>query len=292
MAFPGEAQQIQLINSFDSNLANNVVQLNLPYPIKLYEYDVALLGIQMYYSWNNITAAYVNNAFSYRWVDGVTYPVNFPDGFYQISDINGFLQFTMEGNGHYLVDNNGNNVYYLSLAENTVYYAITLTSTPVPTVLPAGWTNPNGVPLNGLNPQLIVPATVAPNGLTSMSILIGFNPGTYPPANNVGLYMVNGQNVPDISPVTSVNVNTNLAYSSFFSPNGQAIYNFTANVPFGSLIDIHPNPLVYYRANDSSYPSIQVFLTDQNNNPLNNLDPVIVCSLLLKRRAHVTIGTV
>src|SRR6185312_14640947 len=137
-----------------SNISRQANQLTIQLPSVWNAQDsqVALASLYIYFSWRNITAAFTNNSCSYRWVDGVTYPVAFPDGYYSPSDISGFIQFVMQNNGHYLVDNTGTNQFYLSIQTNSVYYADTITSTCIPTVLPTGWTNPHAVPLNGLQP--------------------------------------------------------------------------------------------------------------------------------------------
>jgi hypothetical protein len=86
---------------------------------------IAVAEISMYWSAFNITAGYRNNQFSYTWVDGTIHQVIFPDGYYEVSNINEFLQFTMIQNGHYLINSSsGDFVYLLEMVINQSQYAV------------------------------------------------------------------------------------------------------------------------------------------------------------------------
>ena len=253
----------------------NRMRLQLPFPFDCRNNDVALSNCFIYYSWQNITVGYGNNSFSYVF-NGVTYSQNLPAGFYSVSDLNGYLQLAMQQAGQYLVDQNGNNVYFLSLTANPVYYAVTLTATPIPSVLPTGWTNPNAVGLSGVTPQLVV--TTAAFGL-----LIGYTVGSYPPSPQGTEYQTNGTITAQISPTTSVNINTNMVSNSKFnSTSPQAIFTFSPNVQYTSQIIISPQNLLWFRAVDQVYSFIDIFFTDQNNQALNILDTNIVVNILLR----------
>ena len=277
-----ETQILNITNANSSSTSNNVLRYRLSTPINLRDYEVALASMQVYYSWPNITAAYGNNSISYIWVDGLTYNVVLPDGLYTIADINGFLQNYMRLAGHYLVDGDSNEVFFLELVANTVYYRVTLISTPVPAALPAGWTNPAAVvlPAVATTPQLIVLAN-------AMRQVIGFSAGTYPAAPQATTYSVNGQTIPQISQILAYNVNLNTVTTSFFNSSPSTIFIGSPNVGFGELINAQPNNLIWYRCIDSIFPEIVVELTDQDNNPLNLLDPQMVITLYFKKRRQL-----
>lgn len=281
---PSEMQSLTLYHNANSTTPNNVLELTLPSPIRLDNYVVGVSGLYIYNSWNNVLAQYANNVLSYTWPDGGTSIVTFPDGFYSIENLNGYLDFTMASNGHYLVNADGGNVYYLSIVLNTVYYRYTLQATPLPVSLPAGWSNPNSVTLTGTSPRLIVPSTTSADGLTSMASLIGFAPGTYPPSPASSIYQVNGAHAPQISPVTSVSINCNCVYSSFFSASPQSVYSFSSDVPFGSLISLHPNPIIFFRVADGQYSRLTITLVDQDNRPVPVIDPVASVQLYFRKR--------
>ena len=93
---------------------NNKMVYQFPGSVEFKDSFIALSQVSMYYSWFNITQAYNNNIIQYTWRVGAvltTFTVTIPDGLYEVSRLNEFLQFAMIQNGHYLVDSNNDNVY-------------------------------------------------------------------------------------------------------------------------------------------------------------------------------------
>src|SRR5688572_11109073 len=79
------------------------------------KYEMSLLNLETYFSFPNIDAT--NNHLRYSPDGGVTWVnVNIPEGCYEITDINDYLQRTMKENGHYDVANAQPNV---SIEPNT-----------------------------------------------------------------------------------------------------------------------------------------------------------------------------
>eukprot|EP01041_Mallomonas_annulata_P020772 gene20772-40659_t len=97
--------------------------------------SVAVSTISQYFSTYNITTAYNNNSFKYIWVDGSTYTVSIPDGYYSFSDLNLYLEYVLITNGHYLTTSTGDYVYLLQLGLNTTYYSIELYSYQLDTTI-------------------------------------------------------------------------------------------------------------------------------------------------------------
>ena len=281
MEVPYQYQSINILSNSSSSTPNQISTV-LSYPVNFKEWSVALSSLYIYYSWPNISPSYANQSYSYIF-NNTTYSITMPLGNYEISDLNGYLEFEMNLNGHYLLDQNSSPVYFLEFQENSVYYAITLTATPIPASLPSGWTNPKNITLSGVSPQIVIPSTVSNDGLTSISILTGFTPGTYPTNPSSSIYQVNSQNAPQISPVTSVQVLVNCAVPSFFNSNPSTIYNFTSNVSYGSLISVIPNPQIFFPVADGTYSQLTITLVDQNNRPLPILDPEINATLYFRK---------
>jgi hypothetical protein len=277
----------------NSSTTNSQQVYQLPYPIKLNGYDIALSSLQIYNSIFNITAAYGDNLLQYNFPGASSnpYTVFFPDGSYSISDIGNFIQFVMQQNGHYLVDSAGNNVYYISLVPNAAYYAVTVTCTPVPASLPAGWSNPNNITLSGQTPQLIIPNPTA-SATYTMNQLLGFQSGTYPASPQSTIYQINsnGQGaagVPQISPVTAWNVNVNWVQSSNFNPNPQTIMTFVPTVSTGELINVQPLYPIWLKCMGTQFPNLVVSFTDQNGLPLNLKDGNITSNFYLRKTSGV-----
>lgn len=263
---------------------NNVLQYALPSPLILdNNYEVAIASFYMYYSWPNITSNLSNNQLGYIF-NGSTTNLTLPDGFYQISDLGNYIQQYQEAQGQYVLNNSGQQVTYgPSLVANQVYYKTTVSSTPIPTTGAfnslTGWTNPNSIVLSGLTPQLVVPSG-------NMSTLLGVTSGTYPSPAQSGAYSVNGSFIPQISNVTSVNMSLNVIAPSFVSTSPQIALSFPSggNTAYGALISISPPVLLWHRCQAGSFSTLQITLTDQSGNQLNNLDPQMSVTLHFRRK--------
>lgn len=240
--------------------------------------EVALKSLTLQYSWDNVSAAKGNNAFSYIW-GGVTYPVVLGDGIWSYTNIQEYFEQVMRQNGHYLVDADGEPVYYIQMALNDVLYCISLTVTPVPSVLPTGYTNPAGVTLSGNTPQLVIPA--------SFSSLTGFAAATYPAAVQTSVYQVNS-GIPQISDVSSLNLLCNLVDNSGFSLSPNILANFVkpSGQGAGTLITVQPSNLDWVPIQSGqNFPSIILELVDQLRRPVTLRDTAgFVATLAIRRR--------
>ena len=102
-------------NNVVSGKNNSTLTYNFPSSVLFDNHKIAVHSISIYYSWCNISSALGNNTFSYKWVNGGTETIKtiiIPNGLYEITDINNFLQFNFIQNGHYLINTLGQNVYY------------------------------------------------------------------------------------------------------------------------------------------------------------------------------------
>ena len=259
------------------NQKNNELRLRFPVPVTFKDQEIALGQLAIYYSWPNITSRFGNNTgFGYR-INGTSYTFTIPDGYYSIEDISAYLQMKMSDNGHYLLDTNGDKVYFLSLASNPTYYGATLTVTPVPSVLPTGYTNPAGLTLNGQAPILEITNSKAGK-------LIGFATGLFPSATPATvLTSINNTIVPVIHPTTAIQICCNLANNSKYSLSQNVIYTMTSNnQEYGSQILVSPQSVFYFKIADGSYSEIVLTLRDQDNNDLYNLDTNMNAVLLVR----------
>ena len=240
--------------------------------------EVALKSMSLFYSWPNVSTMLGNNSFSYIW-GGTTYPVVIADGMWQFADIMDYLQQVMVKNGHYLKDANGLNVYYINFTVNPVLYCLSLTVTPVPSSLPAGWTNPAGLILSGQTPQLVIPQ--------SMSKLTGFPAGSYPAAAQDIIYQTNS-GIPQISGVTSLNVVSTIVNSSGLSlyPNTLTSFTVPSDQRAGSLIQLQPSNLDWVPVRQDNFTEIEVSIVDQLYRPVQIRDPAgFVLIMNVRKRA-------
>lgn len=284
-----------IINSANlvQNGFNDTYQYKFPQGSVRFDNDtVALASISMYFSWDNITSAtsgsqYNNNTFQYLWTDGTgtsLHTVVLPDGYYEYSTMNEFLQYTMVQNGHYLIDSAGNYVYYLEIVANQTYFAVQLNSYPLPTALPPLWTNPAGIvfPALASTPQFVILPT------NNFQLTLGFNAGTYPPAIQATNYSVLSQNTPQITPVQSLILQCTLLNNQYALPS-TLLYSFNpAGTPFGALITVQPPSFAFVDIQDGAYSDFTISFKDQNLNRIFIKDPnIVVLMVIMKKEGYL-----
>jgi hypothetical protein len=237
---------------------------------------IALNSINLNYSWPNISST--NNTFSISWPTGtatyttvnVTIP---PYSNYESADaLNSYLNTVLIANGMYVINNTNNTyLYWMQFIDNPNLYGFSLVLNLVPTSLPSGYTAPAGFagwPTTSRTMRLTT-------NTSDFNLLIGYAKSTVYNGNTSAI-TYNSQYVPQLSPVSSVNVTCNLANNELALNNDSTII-FTGtsiNTQYGSMIQWEPKFLNYYDIT-STTNNLIVSLTDQNNNPLYVLDPSI-----------------
>ena len=238
---------------------NNKMTYNIPTNFEADSYEVAIGNAFIFNSNYNINATlFQNTTLQYIWPTGsatTTYDVAIPDGYYSVSDFDAFLQTVYIQNKTYLLDTLLNNVFFTQLVENRVYYRVSLIQTPVPSALTgvyAGYTQPSGAPAlpttDNVSQLIILPLTTSKVGT-----LLGFNPGTYPAAQQSSLYSTNGQISPTLSPQYVFNINLQCVNNPFISTTRNSIYQFSFTAEFGLPQIIEPAIPFFYPIADNSY---------------------------------------
>lgn len=238
---------------------------------------VAMNSLSIYYSWRNMTTAFNNTTLSYTDTDAKEHTVTFPEGYYNITDINGYLHYVMKANGHYLLDGDSNEVYYISIVENPIYNRFTVTCDPVPSALPSGYTNPASwsLPVSNTTMLLNIPAT-------NIRELLGFNAQSIPAVAQSSQYQKNSDNVPQIAPITSVYLHSPLVNNSYLNPSmSDVLYTFSPASDYASFLNITPNNLVWSPCHNTYFNDITVRFTDQLGRDLQILDYQYQLNLLI-----------
>jgi hypothetical protein len=255
---------------------------------------VMLSSAQIPYSIFNITSAYNNNRFTLGFPTGsatnsyTTFSIVFPDGFYTIEDIRGYIQQFCIANGLYLINADLENVYYIDFQVDTTYYANQILLYTVPRSLPSGWTQPsNWIGYSTFSSDRT--PYVQFNQINQFHEFLGFNHGVYPSgALTAGIttnYSLLSNRMPPIgSYVNSIIVHCSLVNNNVVSPSDIIDAFQITNTTFGSNINYAPSIEKFVKLTKGSYSSMIVYLTDQNNNPINLLDPNILITLLFKRK--------
>src|SRR5688572_16970859 len=198
------------------------------------KYEMALLNLETYFSFPNIDAT--NNHLRYSPDEGVTWvDVNIPEGCYEITDINDYLQRIMKENGHYDVANAQPSI---SIEPNSNTLKSVLTIAPLYVV--------------DFRPD------------NSIRTVLGFNRGTYSEGYNESEQIVSIMNI------TSLRVRSDVIGASYTNGSmANVIYSFFPNVGPGYKIIEVPTNLVYLPVTLSTISSMETKLTDQNGKLVN-----------------------
>lgn len=281
---------------------NNKLVYRFPNSVQFKKSTIAFAGVSMYYSWFNITSTFGNNTFSYNWLDGAgastTYNVVIPDGLYEVEQLNEYLQFIFIQNGHYLVDGGGNNIYYAELLVNSTRYGVQINTFSFPTALPAGYSNPSGMPFP---PQSFNPIITLPPNINE---ILGYVPNF---ATNQNL---NNAYVPPVSQYVSKLGNGTLSYISTSAPNIQPnssllfalsgidnayavptsiIYTLVSQVGVGELINEKPPEFIFTRLIDGTYNELRLTILGTDLNPITINDPSITIILVIRDATDVSL---
>jgi hypothetical protein len=203
-----------------------------------------------------------------------------PDGYYEVADLNAYLQFSLVNDGNYLIDSNGDFVYYLEFVVNQTYYGVQLNAYPIPTALPSMWSNPAGItfPLVATTPQI----TILSNN--NFGKVIGFNAGTYPTPVQASNYSKLSDFTPQITPVNSLILSCTLLNNKYSIPN-TLLYSFNpSGTSFGSLITIQVPQFAFVDIVDGSYTDFTIQFFDQNLNRIFIQDSNIVVLLVIAKK--------
>lgn len=278
MSFPIIINSTNYVNS-------NTYKVSLSSTIDLNNYEVAIGQCLVYYSWYNINSNPLNNnKFT------LTIPKNggsdtlnivIPDGAYNISDLNNFLQYTLIQGGYYITNNTtGVNTYYASFSISPTSYAVQFNTTPLPTSLPSGYTS-GGMTFPASSNQHYQLTVLSTNNFKD---IIGFNPGTYPTnPTNTGVQTKSSDYTPNVNPISAVTMRLSCVYNPL-SSNSQLIHVFTnkgSNV--GEIIDGSPNYEQYVPC-IGSHREITLTFFDQLGNILNILDKNLTVKLVFRER--------
>lgn len=297
-------------SNVDPNSNNNTLIYNFPNSVVLKDKYIAVSQIVMYYSWFNITSQYNNNKISYTWTVGnvtTTYNVIIPDGLYNISDINAYLQWTMINNGHYLINPSGDNVYYIELLVNPNRYAIQINTFLVPISLPTlggTWVQPSnfaGYPNTTQNPVVIIPINFNniigynANFTTNSNIGNAYippspnNSNNYVAKNGLGTLSYLSNTNPNVQPNSSVY----LAISNINNPYSQPssiIYAITPNVAIGEQIIETPPNFMWNKMIDGTYNQLRIQLLGIDKQPIQMKDPNLTIMLTIRDANENLIG--
>jgi len=277
-------------NNVVQNGQNNTLTYRFPTTAKFDRSYVAVASVSMYYSWFNIATTYSNSSFSYTWVDGTVVPVLIPDGLYEVSTLNQFLQFTMIANNHYLIDNaTGQNVYFLEILVNDARYKVQVNQFVVPTLavytaslsttysLPPSKTTATFAwsPVSAVNVRY--PGINFGYNGSKLGDILGFTTNSNLPDGAIAIpspwyFQAKSPTdfsatTPNIQPNSSVLLSVSSVENPYASPTS-VIYSVTPSVAVGTIIADKPPQLLWNKLIPGSYSQITITLLGTDLRPL------------------------
>ena len=85
----------------------------------------------------------------------------------------------------------------------------------------------------------------------------------------------NGENVLHLEITEVVLVHCNIVNNDY-QQDSRVLYTFVPNKPFGSLLEISPKNHIFLKTFNSEFQAIEVWITDQNGQPLGIEDLTLV----------------
>ena len=265
---------------------------------------IAVSSISMFYSWFNILQVYNNNLFTYTWTSGTTtttYTINIPNGLYEISDINNYIQFICIQNGTYwsILQNN---YYPFELLVNANRYAIQLNTYLIPTTNPTDVTLPTnfpGWPTVEQNSVVSFPSQF--NKIVGYSANFQSNPNlnnAYNPpmpsskSSNYVAKLAGGQlsYLSDLSPQVQPNSNVLFNISNINNPYAipsSVIYSLSPSVKIGEQITDTPPNFMWNKLIDGTYNELRLQLKGTDGNKLLINDPNMTILLTIRDKFDI-----
>jgi hypothetical protein len=202
------------------------------------DYSLALVSANIWYSWFNISVANGNNTFRYNNGTSWSQTQTIPDGMYSLSHINEYVQ----GRIAYLGDTSAN----ISIVANY-------------TTLKCDITCQNNYELDLQASQ------------STLHNILGYNSQILSSTGNLTI-VFNSENTVNITnDVNSLSLHCSIVGGSYEnSQSSDVIYSFSPNVAPGSLIQLHPNQLLYLPViPKDSIQNIRFRLTDQSGKSID-----------------------
>lgn len=239
--------------------------------------EMCVGNITIPYSWYNISASLNNNTFTITdWLGGL-HTITLPNGFYQVADVNAYLENYFLNNGMYLVNASGQAVVYVYMAVNVNAYGNQILTYGVPNSLPTGFSLPTLSTWIGFPSTTTAPTVnILNNGFQTY---LGFTTGSYGGGSTNKSFLSN--TTPNATTVNSITVRCSLVSNNVSMPT-DVLDSFPINGTFGANINYSPPFEKLIKLQQGTYSSLTVTFVDQNFNTIQMLDNNVAISLLLK----------
>lgn len=300
-------------------VGNNTYRYNFPQGRKLdlnSKTEIALSSISIYNSTFNIKESWGNNkivifsnefnlnatSLNYYENKGSSYtdPVSglviatkyvqlsIPDGYWDISSIELFLQQQFELMGFYLVSADGqSNMFFVECLTNPQRYKTQINLFTIPEDLPYGFVMPPNpcfaLPSQSSSASVYFPSVNSYSKYGNLGKIFGFNSNVILPLNNDTTIESNNlsQVCPTVSPISTYIVCCNLVNNPLTVPSDVLMQLNLGSSKFGGIVPYNDYP-EYIACEPQQASSIVITLYDENYNQLEINDPQFSMILSVK----------
>jgi hypothetical protein len=284
---------------------NNKLVYKFPNSVVFKDKYIAVSSISMYYSWFNITALYLNNTFTYTWngTTNQTYTVTIPDGLWDISAINNYIQYVCLQNGTYW-SVSGTYYYPFELIINANRYAVQLNTYQIPTAAtapatattpPAGWASVvfNSVVTfpSAFNAIVGYTAGFASDNNVGGGITFGTPTAAtnYASVNSVNTISYLSNLAPQVQPNSSVLFSLSNINNPYTQPSS-IIYSLNSNVGVGELISEKPPNFMWNKLIDGTYNELRLTFLSPTLQAITINDPNMTILLTIRDKNESFLG--
>ena len=274
---------------------NNKLVYNFPNSVSFPNHEIAIQSINMYYSWQNINSTTLqNNSYWFSWPasSSVSIQIVMPDGLYEISDMNSYLQFIMIQNGFYLYTTAGVNMYFAEFVVNPSNYSIQINTYAIPTTIPTGYLSPTNwrAPI-GANYAPVISTydtTYSPirtNTISNFYKIIGYSQifATNSQITNVS-FTANSYTssvAPQVQPNPVLYASVSNIENKYATPSS-IIGTVSPSVAFGDLITEIPPQFAWNKMLPGTYNGLRLALLGSDISQIKILDPNITIVLVIR----------
>lgn len=287
---------------------NNKLVYRFPNSVLFKNTYVALQSASLYYSWYNISSALGNNVLSFRFpnTSGVmtTYTITFPDGLYEVSDLNAYFQFFCLQNGLYYttpVLSGGQNVFFMTIEINVSLYAVQICAYTTPSSAVGG--NPLGLIAGSGTAIPATKQTLQPIIVPNFNKTVGWVTGSWTGKNwagdsegtssgeylgvpyswnaTSGVVAYTSPESPQVQPNGSIYISLNNINNPYAIPS-TTIYAITPTGTAGSSIIEKPPQFCWNKFIDGTYNQIILTFLGLDGTPIAIQDPQMTILLAIK----------
>lgn len=291
MSYPVVINQTHAINNF-------TFKCDLQSNMNLDDFEVGISSGFIYYSWYNISSTLNNNSFQLSIPTGATtvvVTITLPDGAYNISTLNAYMQSQLKANGYYVKyagdasnQTNGafqhDDIYFAKFQVNPQSYSIEFISTPIPRTLDLVYPNYNGYVTGGMTlPTAINQCTQLIISSNNFKSIIGYATGTFCTTTSSTTQTIESTLIPNVNPISIIEMRLS-CIANKFSQSSQLLHVFNnKNAKLGELIDISPNEITYIPCS-GQHRSLTLQFYNQLGSFVDLLDNNILVKLVFRKK--------